>query len=69
MKQAIIDIGSNSMRLTVYEVAGETFKILLIVWKTDFLESVMRNKERDITNSVPHFRLELYLPSHGIWKF
>ena len=28
MKQAIIDIGSNSMRLTVYEVAGETFKIL-----------------------------------------
>ena len=28
MKQAIIDIGSNSMRLTVYEVAGEAFKIL-----------------------------------------
>lgn len=28
MKQAIIDIGSNSMRLTVYEVSGEKFKIL-----------------------------------------
>lgn len=28
MKQAIIDIGSNSMRLTVYEITGEKFKIL-----------------------------------------
>ena len=28
MKQAIIDIGSNSMRLTVYEIMGEKFKIL-----------------------------------------
>ncbi len=28
MKQAIIDIGSNSMRLTVYEVSRNTFKIL-----------------------------------------
>ena len=28
MKQAIIDIGSNSMRLTVYEIVGEKFKIL-----------------------------------------
>lgn len=28
MKQAIIDIGSNSMRLTVYEIDGERFRIL-----------------------------------------
>ena len=28
MKQAIIDIGSNSMRLTVYEIKENTFKIL-----------------------------------------
>ena len=28
MKQAIIDIGSNSMRLTVYEIEGMAFKIL-----------------------------------------
>ncbi len=28
MKQAIIDIGSNSMRLTVYETDGTNFKIL-----------------------------------------
>ena len=28
MKQAIIDIGSNSMRLTVYEINGKSFKIL-----------------------------------------
>ena len=28
MKQAIIDIGSNSMRLTLYEVEGESFKIV-----------------------------------------
>jgi exopolyphosphatase/guanosine-5'-triphosphate,3'-diphosphate pyrophosphatase len=28
MKQAIIDIGSNSMRLTLYEIAGRDLKIL-----------------------------------------
>lgn len=28
MRQAIIDIGSNSMRLTVYETDGQAFKIL-----------------------------------------
>ena len=28
MKQAIIDIGSNSIRLTVYEIRGNTFMIL-----------------------------------------
>ncbi len=28
MKQAIIDIGSNSMRLTLYDIEGENFKIL-----------------------------------------
>ena len=28
MKQAIIDIGSNSMRLTVYDTDGDSFKIL-----------------------------------------
>ena len=28
MKQAVIDIGSNSMRLTLYEIEGGTFKIL-----------------------------------------
>ena len=28
MKQAIIDIGSNSIRLTLYETQGESFKIL-----------------------------------------
>ena len=28
MKQAMIDIGSNSMRLTVYETEGKSFKIL-----------------------------------------
>ncbi len=28
MKQAIIDIGSNSMRLTLYQTQGENFKIL-----------------------------------------
>ena len=28
MKQAVIDIGSNSMRLTVYEISDESFKIL-----------------------------------------
>ena len=28
MKQAIIDIGSNSIRLTLYETEGQTFKIL-----------------------------------------
>lgn len=28
MKQAVIDIGSNSMRLTLYETDGEKFKIL-----------------------------------------
>ncbi|WP_293007829.1 MULTISPECIES: hypothetical protein [unclassified Oscillibacter] len=28
MKQAMIDIGSNSMRLTVYETEGNSFKIL-----------------------------------------
>ena len=29
MKYAIVDIGSNSMRLTVYEVGNNNFKILL----------------------------------------
>lgn len=28
MKQAIMDIGSNSMRVTVYEVDGTVFRIL-----------------------------------------
>ena len=28
MKQAIIDIGSNSIRLTLYETEGQSFKIL-----------------------------------------
>lgn len=28
MKQAIIDIGSNSIRLTLYEIEGDSFKIL-----------------------------------------
>ncbi|MGN0710028.1 MAG: hypothetical protein ACI4LM_07285 [Anaerovoracaceae bacterium] len=28
MKQAIIDIGSNSMRLTLYDIEGKSFKIL-----------------------------------------
>lgn len=28
MKQAIIDIGSNSIRLTLYEIQGNTFRIL-----------------------------------------
>ena len=28
MKQAIIDIGSNSIRLTLYETEGQGFKIL-----------------------------------------
>ena len=28
MKQAIMDIGSNSMRITVYEVDGTVFRIL-----------------------------------------
>lgn len=28
MKQAVIDIGSNSMRLTVYDISNEHFKIL-----------------------------------------
>ena len=28
MKEAVIDIGSNSMRLTVYEVEEKNFKIL-----------------------------------------
>ena len=28
MKQAIIDIGSNSIRLTLYETEGQNFKIL-----------------------------------------
>ncbi len=28
MKQAIIDIGSNSIRLTLYETEGEHFKTL-----------------------------------------
>ena len=28
MKQAIIDIGSNSIRLTLYETQGRNFKIL-----------------------------------------
>ena len=28
MKQAIIDIGSNSIRLTLYETDGSNFKIL-----------------------------------------
>ena len=28
MKQAIIDIGSNSMRLTVYETDGKAFRPL-----------------------------------------
>ena len=28
MQHAVIDIGSNSMRLTVYDVNGNDFKIL-----------------------------------------
>ena len=28
MKQAIIDIGSNSIRLTLYDTEGQSFKIL-----------------------------------------
>ena len=28
MKQAIIDIGSNSIRLTLYETQGQNFNIL-----------------------------------------
>ena len=28
MKQAIIDIGSNSIRLTLYETENQSFKIL-----------------------------------------
>ena len=35
MKQAIIDIGSNSIRLTLYETEGQGFKILFRETVTD----------------------------------
>lgn len=28
MKQAVIDIGSNSVRLTLYKIDGQSFKII-----------------------------------------
>ncbi len=45
MKQAIIDIGSNSMRLTVYETDGSSFKIL-------FKEKVMAGLAGYVENGV-----------------
>ena len=61
--------GPAGLRLNkFYDVVNGERKI------QDFIDSVEDglfriSDERDITNSVPHFRLELYLPSHGIWKF
>ncbi|MDD3193346.1 MAG: hypothetical protein PHE47_05765 [Oscillospiraceae bacterium] len=45
MKQAIIDIGSNSMRLTLYEVNGAKFKIF-------FKEKIMAGLAGYIENGV-----------------
>lgn len=45
MKQAIIDIGSNSMRLTLYETDGMSFKIL-------FREKIMAGLAGYVENGV-----------------
>lgn len=45
MKQAIIDIGSNSMRLTVYETQGTTFRTL-------FREKIMAGLAGYVENGV-----------------
>lgn len=43
MKQAIIDIGSNSIRLTLYETEGQSFRIL-------FKEKIMAGLARYVEN-------------------
>ena len=45
MKQGIIDIGSNSIRLTVYEVEGHAFRIL-------FREKVMAGLASYVENGA-----------------
>lgn len=45
MKQAIIDIGSNSMRLTLYETDGENFRIL-------FKEKIMAGLAGYVENGI-----------------
>ncbi|MGC4018415.1 MAG: ethanolamine ammonia-lyase reactivating factor EutA [Muricomes sp.] len=48
MKQAIIDIGSNSMRLTLYEIDGTSFRIL---FKEKFMAGLARYVESDILSA------------------
>lgn len=48
MKQAIIDIGSNSMRLTLYEIDGTSFKIL---FKEKFMAGLARYVEDNILSA------------------
>ena len=43
MKQAVIDIGSNSMRLTLYEVSGDAFRILFKEKKMAGLAGYVKN--------------------------
>lgn len=45
MTQAIIDIGSNSMRVTVYEIEGDTFHIL-------FKEKIMAGLASYVENGI-----------------
>ena len=53
MTHAIIDIGSNSMRLTVYQVENHTFKIL-------FKEKIMAGLAGFVENG--------YLTQAGIYR-
>lgn len=52
MKQAIMDIGSNSMRVTVYEVDGTVFRIL-------FKEKIMAGLAGYVENEKKYLRKEL----------
>ena len=59
MKQAIMDIGSNSMRVTVYEVDGTVFRILFKAKNYGRIGRVCRNEKnylrKELNVHIPAF--------------
>ena len=58
MKQAIMDIGSNSMRVTVYEVDGTVFRILFKEKIMAGLAGYVENKKylrKELNVHIPAF--------------
>ena len=57
MKQAVIDIGSNSIRLTLYETEGQSFRIL-------FREKFMAGLAGYVEEGRMRLRRAFELPQH-----